>query len=86
MHEHWLKKRERSKGMSNGRIDELYNLALSEGGASGGKLVGAGGSGFLMFQTPDRRRLRRALLEQGLSEVDFSFDFDGSMVLLRNRG
>ena len=86
MHEHWLKKRERSKGMSNGRIDELYDLALSKGGASGGKLVGAGGSGFLMFQTPDRRRLRRTLLEQGLSEVDFSFDFDGSMVLLRNRG
>jgi D-glycero-alpha-D-manno-heptose-7-phosphate kinase len=39
-----------------------------------------------MFQTSDRRRLRRVLSEQGLSEVDFSFDFDGSIVLLRNRG
>jgi D-glycero-alpha-D-manno-heptose-7-phosphate kinase len=86
MHEHWLKKREPSKGISNGRIDERYDLALSKGGASGEKLVGTGGSGFLMFQTPDRRRLRRTLLEQGLPEVDFSFDFDGSIVLLRNRG
>jgi len=46
--------------------------------------VGAGGSGFLLFQTTDRRRLRSAMLEAGLTEMDFSFDFDGSTVLLRN--
>lgn len=84
MHEHWLRKRRRSAGMSNGHIDELYELARSEGGASGGKLVGAGGSGFLLFQTNDRRRLRNTMTMAGLSEMDFSFDFDGSVVLTRN--
>ncbi len=86
MHEHWLKKRERSKGMSNPRIDELYELARNSGGATGGKLVGAGGSGFLLFHTSDRRRLRRVMQDAGLAEMDFSFDFEGSIVMLRNRG
>jgi D-glycero-alpha-D-manno-heptose-7-phosphate kinase len=84
MHEHWMRKRTRSHGMSNQRIDELYNLARTDGGATGGKLVGAGGSGFLLFQTNDRRHLRDTMAEAGLSEMDFSFDFDGSVVLLRN--
>lgn len=86
MHEHWLRKRQRSSGMSNERIDALYTLARDRGGALGGKLVGAGGSGFLLFQTADRRRLRDVMLEAGLTEMDFSFDFDGSVVLVRNRG
>lgn len=86
MHEHWLRKRGRSKGMSNDRVDDLYELALGKGGAAGGKLVGAGGSGFLLFQTHDRSRLRRTMLEAGLKEMDFSFDFDGSVIQLRNRG
>jgi D-glycero-alpha-D-manno-heptose-7-phosphate kinase len=84
MHEHWMRKRERSSGMSNGRIDELYELARGPGGALGGKLVGAGGGGFLLFQTRDRRRLREVMTAAGLAEMDFSFDFDGSVVLLRN--
>ncbi len=84
MHEHWLRKRSRSEGMSNGRVDELYELARGAGGATGGKLVGAGGCGFLLLQTEDRRRLRTAMLGAGVSEMDFQFDFDGSVVLLRN--
>jgi D-glycero-alpha-D-manno-heptose-7-phosphate kinase len=84
MHQHWLRKRERSRGMSSGRVDELYDLALAKGGATGGKLVGAGGSGFLLFFTQDRKRLRRTMTDAGLSEMDFRFDFDGSVVLLRN--
>jgi D-glycero-alpha-D-manno-heptose-7-phosphate kinase len=84
MHEHWMKKRERSAGMSSGRIDQLYGLARGEGGALGGKLVGAGGGGFLLFQTRDRRRLREVMTAAGLAEMDFNFDFDGSVVLLRN--
>jgi D-glycero-alpha-D-manno-heptose-7-phosphate kinase len=83
MHEHWMRKRTRSPGMSNGRIDELYEWALRKGGATGGKLVGAGGSGFLLLHAPDSRRLRQAMAEAGLREIDFSFDFDGSVVLLR---
>jgi D-glycero-alpha-D-manno-heptose-7-phosphate kinase len=84
MHEHWLRKRGRSAGMSNSRIDELYELARTRGGATGGKLVGAGGGGFLLFHTTDRRRLRSVMAEVGVEELDFSFDFDGSVVQLRS--
>lgn len=84
MHEHWLRKRGRSAGMSNNRIDELYEIGRARGGATGGKLVGAGGSGFLLFHTVDRRRLRSVMTEAGVSEMDFTFDFDGSVVQLRN--
>jgi D-glycero-alpha-D-manno-heptose-7-phosphate kinase len=83
MHEHWMRKRGRADGMTNGRIDDLYDLARERGGATGGK-VGAGGSGFLLFHTTDRRRLRAVMVEAGLNEMDFGFDFDGSVVLLRN--
>jgi D-glycero-alpha-D-manno-heptose-7-phosphate kinase len=86
MHQHWLRKRTRSVGMTNTNIDDLYDLARNRGGATGGKLVGAGGSGFLLFQTKDRTRLRRVMNEAGLFEMDFTFDFDGSVVTLRNRG
>jgi D-glycero-alpha-D-manno-heptose-7-phosphate kinase len=84
MHQHWLRKRKRSAGMSNNRIDDLYDLARNRGGATGGKLVGAGGSGFLLFHTHDRRRLRSAMTEAGVYEMDFAFDFDGSMVVMRS--
>lgn len=84
MHEHWLRKRGRSASMSNIRVDELYELARTRGGAIGGKLVGAGGSGFLLLHAPDRKRLRAVMTEAGASEMDFSFDFDGSIVLLRD--
>jgi len=84
MHEHWMSKRTRSSGMSDNRIDDLYELGRSKGAATGGKLVGAGGSGFLMFHTNDRRRLRSVMTAAGLTEMDFGFDFDGSVVLLRD--
>lgn len=84
MHEHWLRKRSRSKGMSSAHIDELYELARGHGGALGGKVVGAGGSGFLLLQTSDRKLLRKTMKDAGVTEMDFSFDFDGSVILLRN--
>jgi len=84
MHEHWKQKRLRSKGMTNPRVDELYELARARGAATGGKVVGAGGGGFLLFHTTERSRLRTIMLEAGLAEMDFSFDFDGSIVFLRN--
>ena len=83
MHEHWLRKRGRSTGISNDHIDQLYELARSKGGATGGKLVGAGGSGFLLFSTKDRSRLRKVMHEAGLEEMDFRFDFYGSLLLVR---
>jgi D-glycero-alpha-D-manno-heptose-7-phosphate kinase len=82
MHEHWERKRERSAGMSNERIDELYGLGL-ENGAVGGKLVGAGAGGFLMFYADDPATLRTAMADAGLAETRFTFDLDGSIVLTR---
>jgi D-glycero-alpha-D-manno-heptose-7-phosphate kinase len=81
MHEHWLHKKRRSQGMSNPRIDEWYELGRSNG-AIGGKLVGAGGGGFIMFYAEDRKRLRRAMAHAGLEEVRFRFDFEGTKVLI----
>jgi D-glycero-alpha-D-manno-heptose-7-phosphate kinase len=80
MHQHWEHKKRRSQGMSNGRIDEWYELARKNG-AIGGKLVGAGGGGFLLFYAEDHRRLREAMAGAGLEEVRFRFDFDGTKVL-----
>lgn len=80
MHEHWEHKKQRSNGMSNPQIDEWYNLARRNG-AIGGKLVGAGGGGFLLFYTEEHRKLRTAMAKAGLEEVRFGFDFEGTKVL-----
>ncbi len=81
MHEHWEHKKRRSQGMSNPQIDAWYELGRANG-AVGGKLVGAGGGGFLLFYADDRKRLRQALSQAGLEEVRFRFDFEGTKVLL----
>lgn len=81
MHEHWLHKKKRSSAMSNPDIDEWYELGLKNG-AIGGKLVGAGGGGFLLFYAEHRDRLRAAMHAKGLEEVRFGFDFEGTKVLL----
>lgn len=83
MHEHWVRKRERSTGMTNDRIDEWYELGRANG-AAGGKLVGAGGGGFLLFYAEDPGKLRHAMAGVGLPEVRFGFDFDGAVVLARS--
>jgi len=80
MHEHWVAKRSRTAGMSNQDIDCWYELARANG-AVGGKVVGAGAGGFLLFLADDPSRLRRALTGQGLEEVRFRFDHLGSEVL-----
>lgn len=82
MHEHWEHKKKRSQGMSNQRIDEWYEFARKNG-AIGGKLVGAGGGGFLMFYAEDRNRLRHAMARAGLEEVRFRFDFEGTKVMVQ---
>ena len=81
MHEHWAHKKKRSGGMSNPKIDEWYELGMKNG-AVGGKLVGAGGGGFLMFMADDRNKLRRAMAGAGLEEVRFKFDFEGTKVVM----
>ncbi|MGI2033769.1 GHMP kinase [Rhizobium panacihumi] len=81
MHEHWEHKKRRSGGMSNPKIDEWYELGMKNG-AVGGKLVGAGGGGFLMFLAHDRTKLRQTMAAAGLEEVRFRFDFEGTKVVL----
>ena len=83
MHEHWTTKKKVSTKMSNPNIDRWYDLAMTNG-ALGGKLMGAGGGGFLLFCTQPgmRRTLRKALEAEGLQHMDFRFDLDGSRVLV----
>ncbi len=78
---HWQRKKQRSGGMSNLKINEWYDLAMANG-ALGGKLIGAGGGGFLMFYAEDKARLRQAMRHTGLKEVRFRFDFEGTKLLI----
>jgi D-glycero-alpha-D-manno-heptose-7-phosphate kinase len=83
MHEHWESKRRRSQGMSNGTIDAWYERGL-ESGAIGGKLVGAGTGGFLMFYAQSPSAVREAMAAEGLPETRFQFDLDGTSVIVRD--
>ena len=76
MNEHWKNKLKRSKNMSNSIINNIYDFALKNG-AIGGKLIGAGGGGFLMFYTNSPSQLRKAMNKKKLDEVRFRFDFEG---------
>ena len=81
MNAHWERKRARSEGMSNEFINTAYDYALKNG-ALGGKVVGAGGGGFLMFYASDNEKLRSAMIKKGLQEVRFKFEFEGTKVIL----
>ena len=80
---HWQRKKARSSGMSNAHINEWYDHAMANG-ALGGKLIGAGGGGFLMFYAGEKQKLRHAMREKGLQEVRFRFDFEGCKVVAQN--
>ncbi len=83
MNVHWEHKKRRSSNMSNNCIDDWYALALKNG-ALGGKVIGAGGGGFLMFYTEDKAQLRHTLRQVGLQEVRFRFDFSGTQVVAQS--
>ncbi len=80
MNVHWEYKKKRSGGMSNPQIDEWYDLALKNG-ALGGKMIGAGGGGFLMFYADNKVKLREAMKQTGMSEVRFRFEKEGAKIL-----
>ena len=76
MHEHWINKRKRTRGMSSPFLDNVYDAAMANG-ALGGKLVGAGGGGFLMFYAQEKKALREEMKKFDLKEMKFKFDFCG---------
>ncbi|MEM0137497.1 MAG: kinase [Thermoplasmata archaeon] len=80
LHENWMMKKELSNGITNEKIDEWYKRAI-DAGAIGGKLMGAGGGGFLLFFiSPEKREnLKNALRE--LPEEQFKFEPFGSRIL-----
>jgi D-glycero-alpha-D-manno-heptose-7-phosphate kinase len=82
MNIHWEHKKKRSSSMSNVRINHWYDLAM-QNGAVGGKLIGAGGGGFLMFLCEERARVRQVMNEEGLQEVRFRFDFEGTRAIIQ---
>src|SRR4029077_15570109 len=77
MNLHWDRKKKRASSVSNTHIDDWYALAR-QNGAVGGKLIGAGGGGFLMFYAEDKVRLRQAMRAASLAEVRFHFDLEGT--------
>ncbi len=83
MNEHWEYKKRRSASISNPQINEWYDYAMRNG-AIGGKLIGAGGGGFLMFYAEDKIQLRQAMRKAGLEEVRFRFDFEGTKVIVQS--
>jgi D-glycero-alpha-D-manno-heptose-7-phosphate kinase len=83
MNLHWEHKKKRSTMMSNDYINQWYELAR-QNGALGGKLIGAGGGGFLAFYAEDKVHLRRTMREAGLQEVRFRFDFEGTKVVAQS--
>jgi D-glycero-alpha-D-manno-heptose-7-phosphate kinase len=81
MDDHWRRKKLRSGRMSNPEINQWYGIAMASG-ALGGKLIGAGGGGFLMFYADDKARLRHAMRGVGLKEVRFKFDYEGTKLVI----
>jgi len=81
MNDHWELKCKRSAEMSSPAIDAAYRTAL-DNGAIGGKLVGAGGGGFILtVASDDGAKLSDAMAKIGMPEVPFKFDHDGAMVM-----
>jgi len=81
LHEHWMHKKDRSTGMTNDFVNEIYSCAIKNG-AVGGKIVGAGGGGFLLFYCSDKEKLRNEMKKFNLDEIRFQFDFEGTKVIL----
>ena len=81
--EHWANKKQRSGKISHPSIDRWYEAARSNG-ALGGKVIGAGGGGFLMLYCTGAAKpaVRKVLVAEGLREMPFNFDFDGAKVIV----
>lgn len=82
LHEHWCSKKQLSTRISLDRVDVLYDLVRADYGVLGGKIVGAGGGGFLMLYCPrDHRRLERFMAQQGMPRLHYAVEHEGSKVI-----
>ena len=81
MHFHWETKKKRDKKVTSKRINDIYSYALKNG-AIGGKLIGAGGGGYLMFITKQKNKLEKSLKKFNLEKLNFNFDFNGTIDIL----
>jgi D-glycero-alpha-D-manno-heptose-7-phosphate kinase len=80
--EHWRHKRRMSDKISNGTVDTLYEHVRRHFGVLGGKIIGAGGGGFLMLYCPrDHKRLEAFMLEQGMPRLHYAVEHEGSKVV-----
>lgn len=83
--EAWQAKKRISNRISNSRIDLLYEKAC-QAGALGGKITGAGGGGFLLLycEPASQEAVRRTMLQEGVQEMAFAFDFQGAQVIVND--
>ena len=83
-HQHWMAKRKLSGKVTNPVIDGLYETGMRNG-ATGGKLIGAGGGGFIVFYCPkEKSALRKAMAGKNAPEFQFKFDFEGSKIVFNS--
>jgi D-glycero-alpha-D-manno-heptose-7-phosphate kinase len=80
LHENWLLKKRLASGITNSNIDALYEKGISVG-ASGGKLLGAGGGGFLLFYCEPEKQPQLRAAFSGYTEMKFKFDNEGTKVI-----
>ena len=83
LHESWIEKKSLSSSISNSSIDDIYNTAMKKG-ALGGKLLGAGGGGFLLLYVPQSRQKNLLKHFDKLINVPFKFSSQGSKILFKN--
>lgn len=83
LHENWLIKKTLASGISNPKFDEWYDRALANG-ATGGKILGAGGSGFFLFYVPEENQEKFREAMKDLPEMEFKFDHQGTTVIFVN--
>jgi D-glycero-alpha-D-manno-heptose-7-phosphate kinase len=84
LNEAWMKKKELAKNISNPYIDELYEYGINSG-ASGGKLLGAGGGGFILFYVPTHKKNEFKINMQSQRELSFNFEQEGTTIIFNNQ-
>ncbi len=87
LRQHWEAKQRLSEAVTNGRINRLYQIAVANG-AQGGKIIGAGGGGYLLLMCEEetkRQQLRAIIKSEGLEELQYRFDFQGTGVLFNDQ-